>query len=184
MFKRISVTVCVTALAGVLVLLEFFLTLQGMAVLPGVFLVGPHVVKVAAIAILLGFVSLTAAGLLCFGLFQYWFIFPPDSRNQLKANRTHHAEARLSVLDRCDDSGPLYSVFCPTFRYHNIVDDVSTTIVGVSQLMRGEDGTVLLSFANPARHYASLREGCEFDILDHNKHRICSGTIEKLLDLK
>ena len=69
MFKRISVTVCVTALAGVLVLLGVFLTLQGMAMLPGVLLVGTHLVRVATILILLGFVSLTTAGLLCFGLF-------------------------------------------------------------------------------------------------------------------
>jgi len=184
MFARVSVIVCVMALAVVLVLFGFFLALQGMAILPGALFVGPHVVGAAAIGILLGIVSFTAGGCLCFRLFQYRVVFPNRSQSQLRAIRTQHAEARLRVLAQCSDSGPLYSGFRPTFQYHEVVDDVTITLVGASQLTRGEDGTVLLSFGNPTRHDAYLREGCEFDILDHNKLRICSGTIKKLLVIK
>jgi hypothetical protein len=88
---------------------------------------------------------------------------------------------RVLTPDEGYDDGPIRSGFCATLQYGQVVDEVVFMLVGVSQLATGEDGTVRLSLANPARHYADLRGGLEFDILDHQQHRICRGTVVKVL---
>jgi hypothetical protein len=103
----------------------------------------------------------------------------------LATSGSANIEAHLHVLaaEEGYDGSPLYSGSRAVFRCHEVVDDVRLLLVGASQLASGENGTARLSFSNPRRHQAYLREGLEFDILDRGKRRIGRGTVAALLDM-
>lgn len=173
----------VVTLAGGFAVLGCFLIVGGLGGLLGAFFIGRHAFVGIAIMILLGLISLVMASVVCFGVPLAWN-FRRNRAFQWPIHTAPHLEVHLRFLnhEECPDGGPVYSGFRATFRYHEVIDDVTLVLVGVSQLASGEEAMARLSFGDLARHQTDLKEGSEFDILDGEHRYICRGTVVKILD--
>jgi hypothetical protein len=174
-------TVFIVASAGSLAFLGCFLIVRGLGMILGAFLIGLHAFAASAITVLLGVICLVAASFVWLGLPSVWS-FNRNSWSRGPSVRPHF-EAQLHFLadEECSEIGPLYSGFRATFRYHEVVNDVTVVLVGASQLSSGEEATARLTFVDPAQSLPCIRKGLEFDILDRREHRICRGVISQIL---